>query len=391
MLDGRLRRCAGATAVAADEHHVAVALRYAGSDDAHAHLGHQLHVDPGLRIDVLEVVDELRQVLDRVDVVMRRRRDQLDARRRVAYPADVLVHLETRELAALAGLRALSHLDLEVGSVHQVVGGDAEAAGGHLLDGAGPRVTVGVRGEAVVVLSALARIALCADAIGGYGQGLVCLAADGAQRDCAGGKPLDDLDCRLHLIDWDGLVQHLEVEQAAQCGQLPLPLVDERGEPLVGWVAITAGGVLQEGDGLGVVHVVLAVAPPVVGPALIDLQLAGQVTVGIAICVTPARLFLNGVQTNAAYARGGPGEVLVDRLLVQANGLEDLGAAVALDGRDAHLGHHLEHALVDRLDEVLLGGVGVHGQGCDLFLCELMEQLKGEVRAHRAGAIADEQ
>ena len=36
---------------------------------------------------------------------------------------------------------------------------------------------------------------------------------------------------------------------------------------------------------------------------------------------------------------GRPGEVLVDDVLVEADRLEDLGAAVALDGRDAHLRH----------------------------------------------------
>ena len=39
------------------------------------------------RIDVLQIVDELRQILDGVDVVMRRRRDQPHARGRVAHRA----------------------------------------------------------------------------------------------------------------------------------------------------------------------------------------------------------------------------------------------------------------------------------------------------------------
>src|SRR5436190_9963044 len=55
---------------------------------------------------------------DRVDVVMRRRRDQLDARRGVAQPADVLVDLVSRQLAALAGLGALRDLDLQRSEEH---------------------------------------------------------------------------------------------------------------------------------------------------------------------------------------------------------------------------------------------------------------------------------
>ena len=81
-----------------------------------------------------QVVDELLEVLDRVDVVVRRRRDQADARRGVADPGDVLVDLVAGQLAALARLGALGHLDLQLVGVDQVVDRHAEAAGGDLLD-----------------------------------------------------------------------------------------------------------------------------------------------------------------------------------------------------------------------------------------------------------------
>ena len=44
---------------------------------------HQLHADLRPRVDLLQVVDQLRQILDRVDVVVRRRRDQRHPRRRM--------------------------------------------------------------------------------------------------------------------------------------------------------------------------------------------------------------------------------------------------------------------------------------------------------------------
>ena len=40
------------------------------------------------------------------------------------------------KLAALAGLGALRHLDLQLVGIHQVIGGDAETRRRHLLDGA---------------------------------------------------------------------------------------------------------------------------------------------------------------------------------------------------------------------------------------------------------------
>ncbi len=137
----------GAAVVARDQHHVGLGLGHARGDGAHADLGHQLHVHPGRRVGVLEVVDQLGQVLDRVDVVVRRRRDEPHAGRGVPGAGDPRVHLVAGQLAALAGLGALGHLDLDVVRVGQVLRRHAEAARGHLLDGGALGVAVLHRGE----------------------------------------------------------------------------------------------------------------------------------------------------------------------------------------------------------------------------------------------------
>jgi hypothetical protein len=93
---------------------VRLGLRDAGGHRTHADLGDELDRDRRARVRVLEVVDELRQILDRVDVVMRRRRDEAHARHRVAQLRDVLGHLVTGQLAAFAGLGTLRHLDLQL-------------------------------------------------------------------------------------------------------------------------------------------------------------------------------------------------------------------------------------------------------------------------------------
>src|SRR3546814_1966346 len=93
-----------------DQDGVGLRLGDAGGDGADAGRGHQLHADPRLRVDLLEVVDELGEVLDRVDVVVRRRRDQADAGGGVAQPGDQAVDLDARELAAFNPLGALVRL-----------------------------------------------------------------------------------------------------------------------------------------------------------------------------------------------------------------------------------------------------------------------------------------
>ena len=75
-----LRRRTGATVMAGDQDHVGLGLGDACGDGADAGLCHELDRDSRARVDLLQVVDELREVFDRVDVVVRRRRDERDPR-----------------------------------------------------------------------------------------------------------------------------------------------------------------------------------------------------------------------------------------------------------------------------------------------------------------------
>src|SRR5690349_20142283 len=82
----------------------------ARGDRADADFRHQLHGHVRLLVGVLQIADELRQVLDRIDVVVRRWRDQAHAGRRMTYRGDVLVDLVAGQLTAFAGLGALRDL-----------------------------------------------------------------------------------------------------------------------------------------------------------------------------------------------------------------------------------------------------------------------------------------
>ena len=70
-----------AAIVAADQDLVGSALGHAGGNGADAGLADQLDRHACAGVGVLKVEDELGQVFDRVDVVVRRRRDQADAGR----------------------------------------------------------------------------------------------------------------------------------------------------------------------------------------------------------------------------------------------------------------------------------------------------------------------
>ena len=126
-------------------------------------------------VDVLQIENELGEIFDRINIVVRRRRDQRDAGRRVAHRGDDFVDLVTGKLTAFSRLRALRHLDLELVGVDEVLRGHAEARRGHLLHGAAPQIAAGVGDESLGLLASLAGVGFSADPIHGDGEVLVRL------------------------------------------------------------------------------------------------------------------------------------------------------------------------------------------------------------------------
>ena len=226
VLDRGERARARAAVATRDVDDVCGRLHDAGRDEPDTRLRDELDGDGRLRVHLLEVEDELRQVLDRVDVVVGWRRDQADPGLRVAQPRDLGRHLVPGELAALAGLRPLRDLDLELVGAGGVLRRDAEPAGCDLLD---PRVALVV--EPRGILAAFAGVGAPAEAVEGDRDGLVRLGRQRAVRHAAAREAAQDLLDRLHLLERDRRPAGDELEQVARLERAAT--VDERGEALV--------------------------------------------------------------------------------------------------------------------------------------------------------------
>ena len=79
------------------------------------------------------------------------------------------------------------------------------------------------------------------------------------------------------------------------------------------------------------------------------------------------------------------------RSAVEADCLEQAGAAVARHVRDAHLRHHLEHTVLEGREQPSLRFVGRRPVATDLVDCgEVSDRLEGEPGTNRVGAVAEE-
>ncbi len=238
------------------------------------------------------------------------------------------------------------------------------------------------------------------------------LGRDRAERHRAGHEPGHDRAGRLDLLERHGLdAVGVEVHQPAQrrlAGGLAVGGVGEpaeRGPRLVALEPVpTAVGrvgadrVLEQRDRRRVPHVVLAVATPGVDPPDRQQRLgrrrghvgSGRVRDDPRAGVPVDRLLRQRAQIDAADPRRGAGEVAIDDVRRQPDGLEDLGAGVRRDRRDPHLRDRLEQALADRLDDVLLRRLGVADALDAPLLDELVHGVEHQVRVDRGRAVAEQ-
>ena len=252
VLDAGLRRSAGSAVVTADQDDVRVALGHTRGNRAHPYLRDQLDADAGVVVSVFQVVNQLGQVLDRVNIMVRRWRDQTDAGRRIAHLGDPWIDLPSGQLAPFTRLGPLGHLDLQLFCLSEVIAGHAEPARGHLFDRAVARIPIGVGNVTRRILTSLARVALAADAVHGDGEGFMRFLADGTVRHRAGLEAFDDRFHRFHFLDGNGLGRELQPHEASQ-GRHPFRLiVDQFCVLFECGVIVVAARLLQEVDRFGV-------------------------------------------------------------------------------------------------------------------------------------------
>ena len=213
------------------------------------------------------------------------------------------------------------------------------------------------------------------------------LGRDGAVAHRARLEAFEDAFDRFDFADVDRGAG-LELEEAAQREDLLHLVVHQAGVDLEGIVVVSADSLLQRMDDLRAEEVAFAFVAPLV--VTTDLEGGrGVDALRERAVVTLQRFFGDGGDVRAFDARGRAGEVLVDDLLLKADAFEDLGAEVALDGRDANLGGNLDDALGSSLYVVLAGGVVVDADE-QALLDHVVEGLERQVGVDTRTTVADE-
>ena len=148
--------------------------------------------------------------------------------------------------------------------------------------------------------------------------------------------------------------------------------------------------VLERADDLGIPLVVLTIASPPIFAAVLQ----GRWRDGhIRKCALVARerLRRDHVHTDATDSRRRVREVAINDGAVDAEALEDLRAAVRLDGGDAHARDGLAQSFDERLDVQLFGALRVDGGRHQLASRDVGDRFESEVGIDRFSAVPDQQ
>ena len=191
---------------------------------------------------------------------------------------------------------------------------------------------------------------------------------------------------RLDFLEGQRIVGKPEFEQAPQVLEFG-GLVVDGGRVLLELLEVGfPDGVLQGGDRVRCPDMLLA--PQAEGQLAAGVEGIAEVVRSAVRLPMPADRLLGHLFEADPFDDGvGAGEVLLDELPGQSDGVEDLSTAIGLEGRDAHLGHDLLHALLDGIDVPLLRLPA-------LRLGRVIEQgdgIEGEVRVDGFGAVAAQQ
>ena len=173
MADTRQGRSPRSAVVPRHQNMVGVGLGDSRRNGTNPRFRHQFHADSGGTVSIFQVENKLGQIFNRVNIVVRRRRDQTNPGCTVPGTSNPVIYFEAGQLPTFAGLGPLRHLDLQFTGIAQVMARDPKPARCHLFDRRIHIIAVGQWRESLLVFAPLARITFAANTIHSNGQSCV--------------------------------------------------------------------------------------------------------------------------------------------------------------------------------------------------------------------------
>mmetsp|Transcript_3769 Transcript_3769/g.8397 ORF Transcript_3769/g.8397 Transcript_3769/m.8397 type:complete len:307 (-) Transcript_3769:2512-3432(-) len=305
-------------------------------------------------------MDKLCKILNTVNIVMGRRRDKRHTLLTRPQRGNVFRNLGSGQLSTLARLGTLRHLNLELLSRHQELGGYTESARGDLMnvrvgrvailesskvgEGRTASLLINIREVSTTydIFSTLSRVGLSTNAIDGNGKGLMSLATECSKGHGTSTETLHNLRNWFHFLNGNTFTIRFKVKQIANVGQWRTlqTLLEDFIIGSIRWldtvvllfIAICRGAnplvesnsIMEKLGQIGGVDMILSLlGNGLVVPVINELGLLGR-----SLGAHHDSLAGNVREVHAANAGGGALEGGVDDLFAQSHGFKDLCSLV---------------------------------------------------------------
>ena len=174
IMDRASWRCSCTSVISGDQNSLCTGLCYTGCNRTNTRLRNQLYGNIRIFIGVFQVIDQFCQILDRIDIMMWRRRDQADSRCGMTGFCDPRIYLLCRKMSALTRLCPLCHLDLDFSCGNQITAGNAETSAGYLFDRRAAVIVCSCRIQTLITFTTLTGIGFSMEMVHGNSQCLMC-------------------------------------------------------------------------------------------------------------------------------------------------------------------------------------------------------------------------
>ena len=215
IVDGASRCRSGTSVVSGDQNGLCSGFCNTGSDRTDTSLGNQFYGNICILVCIFQVIDQLCQILDGVDIVVWRRRDQADSRCGMTGFCNPRINLLCWKMSAFTRLCTLCHLDLDLSCRYQVTAGNTETSAGYLFDRRAAVIVCSRGIQTLITFATLTGIGFSMEMVHGDGQCLMCFLGNGTVGHGTCLKSFYNVVNTLNLVDGKRLFCKLEVQKSS--------------------------------------------------------------------------------------------------------------------------------------------------------------------------------
>lgn len=333
----------------------------------------------GWRIEVFKVVDEMRKILNRVDVMVRRRRNEEKKRSGVEGIGDGRIEIVKRKMEELEGIWEMRKIDMDKIGIEEILSSKKEKERGKMIDWRELRVRSEIRKrvEKIRIIEEIEGVRIEENGVNREGKSGMRIYGDREEGNGEGWEKIEDISWRIKIIDGKGIKEKLIGKEDI-----------EKEENGIGMrrIGVENNSILGESVWIGSEKRMLKIWKRIrrknmrieenkIG--ILEEELERVKKKGIIeerIGVKEKGLLRDIVEKKELDGSGGEEEEIVKEISNEEERIENMREEIGMIGRDKNIGNEIEDEIENRIDVEIE----------KLMIVELRRKLEEEMNVEKS-------